>query len=43
MVSNKLLIIGELGFVPLSKTGAGLLFELMPSTTAQCPDIAKSI
>ena len=29
MVSNKLLIIDELGFVPLSKTGAELLFELI--------------
>jgi DNA replication protein DnaC len=29
MVSNKLLIIDELGFVPLSKTGAELLFELV--------------
>ncbi len=26
-VSHKLLIIDELGFVPLSKTGAELLFE----------------
>ena len=30
MVSQKLLIIDELGFVPLSKTGAELLFELGP-------------
>jgi DNA replication protein DnaC len=29
MVSHKLLIIDELGFVPLSKTGAELLFELI--------------
>jgi DNA replication protein DnaC len=29
MVSQKLLIIDELGFVPLSKTGAELLFELI--------------
>ena len=29
MVSNNLLIIDELGFVPLSKTGAELLFELI--------------
>jgi len=29
MASYKLLIIGELGFVPLSKTGAELLFELI--------------
>jgi DNA replication protein DnaC len=29
MVSHKLLIIDELGFVPLSKTGAALLFELI--------------
>jgi DNA replication protein DnaC len=29
MVSHKLLIIDELGFVPLSKTGAELLFELV--------------
>ena len=29
MVGYKLLIIDELGFVPLSKTGAGLLFELI--------------
>ncbi len=29
MVSHKLLIIGELGFVPLSKTGSELLFELI--------------
>ena len=29
MVSHKLLIINELGFVPLSKTGAELLFELI--------------
>ena len=28
MVSHKLLIIDELGFVPLSKTGAELLFEV---------------
>ena len=30
MVSHKLLIIDGLGFVPLSKTGAELLFELIP-------------
>ncbi len=29
MVSHKLLIIGEPGFVPLSKTGSELLFELI--------------
>jgi DNA replication protein DnaC len=29
MVSNNLLIIDELGFVPLSKTGAELQFELI--------------
>jgi DNA replication protein DnaC len=29
MAANKLLIIDELGFVPLSKTGAELLFELI--------------
>ena len=29
LVSHKLLIIDELGFVPLSKTGAELLFELV--------------
>ena len=29
LVSHKLLIIDELGFVPLSKTGAELLFELI--------------
>src|SRR5271170_1597376 len=29
LVSHKLLIIAELGFVPLSKTGAELLFELI--------------
>ena len=29
MASHKLLIIDELGFVPLSKTGAELLFELI--------------
>jgi DNA replication protein DnaC len=29
MVSHKLLIIDELGFVPLSKTGAELLFEMI--------------
>ena len=29
LVNHKLLIIDELGFVPLSKTGAELLFELM--------------
>ena len=29
MVGYKLLIIDELGFVPLSKTGAELLFELI--------------
>jgi DNA replication protein DnaC len=29
MVSHKLLIIDKLGFVPLSKTGAELLFELI--------------
>ena len=29
MVGHKLLIIDELGFVPLSKTGAELLFELI--------------
>lgn len=29
MVSHTLLIIDELGFVPLSKTGAELLFELI--------------
>ena len=29
MVACKLLIIDELGFVPLSKTGAELLFELI--------------
>ncbi|AHD02228.1 IS21-like element helper ATPase IstB [Leisingera methylohalidivorans] len=29
LVKQKLLIIGELGFVPLSKTGAELLFELI--------------
>ena len=29
MVSHKLLIVDELGFVPLSKTGAELLFELI--------------
>ena len=29
IVSHKLLIIDELGFVPLSKTGAELLFELI--------------
>ena len=29
MVSHKLLLIDELGFVPLSKTGAELLFELI--------------
>ncbi len=28
-VSQDLLIIDELGFVPLSKTGAGLLFEII--------------
>lgn len=30
IASHKLLIIDELGFVPLSKTGAELLFELIP-------------
>ena len=30
MAAYKLLIIDELGFVPLSKTGAELLFELIP-------------
>ncbi len=30
MAAFKLLIIDELGFVPLSKTGAELLFELIP-------------
>jgi len=29
LVNHKLLIIDELGFVPLSKTGAELLFELI--------------
>ena len=29
MVGHKLLIIDELGFVPLSKTGAELIFELI--------------
>ncbi|BCH68198.1 hypothetical protein RvVAT039_pl10310 (plasmid) [Agrobacterium vitis] len=29
MAANKLLIINELGFVPLSKTGAESLFELI--------------
>jgi DNA replication protein DnaC len=29
MVSHKLLIIDELGFVPLRKTGAKLLFQLI--------------
>jgi DNA replication protein DnaC len=29
MANHKLLIIDELGFVPLSKTGAELLFELL--------------
>jgi DNA replication protein DnaC len=29
MANKKLLIIDELGFVPLSKTGAELLFELI--------------
>jgi DNA replication protein DnaC len=29
MAGYKLLIIDELGFVPLSKTGAELLFELI--------------
>jgi hypothetical protein len=30
LANDKLLIIDELGFVPLSKTGAELLFELIP-------------
>ena len=30
LVSQDLLIIDELGFVPLSKTGAELLFEIIP-------------
>jgi DNA replication protein DnaC len=29
LVTRELLIIDELGFVPLSKTGAELLFELI--------------
>ena len=29
MANNKLLIIDELGFVPLSKTGADLLFQIV--------------
>lgn len=35
MVSHKLLIIDELGFVPLSKTGAELLFELISQRYAR--------
>ena len=36
MVSHKLLIIDELGCVPLSKTGAGLLFELISQRYECC-------
>ena len=37
--NHKLLIIDELGFVPLSKTGAELLFELV---SQRYPDFANS-
>ncbi len=37
MVSQKLLIIDELGFVPLSKTGAELLFELISQRYVSYP------
>ena len=36
MVGYKLLIIDELGFVPLSKTGAELLFELISQRYERC-------
>ncbi len=35
MATHKLLIIDELGFVPLSKTGAELLFELISQRYAR--------
>ena len=38
LVKQKLLIIDELGFVPLSKTGAELLFELI-SQRYECGSI----
>ena len=35
--NHKLLIIDELGFVPLSKTGAELLFELVLANATSAP------
>jgi DNA replication protein DnaC len=43
MVGYKLLIIDELGFVPLSKTGAELLFELISQADIPIKGISKVI
>ena len=42
MVGYKLLIIDELGFVPLSKTGAELLFELISQRYERGPTLITS-